>query len=230
MTIGLVLLAITAVLIFFGVSERFFRRIGVPNWLAFLFVLALVVGVIVPDIGGGRFSLNVGGFIVPLIIMIVLEAVMGAGGEMGRSFISMIAVASVAVATRMLIEPQTGGMILAASLIVGLVGGAVAYLVAQTRLAVIASVMGGIVLGDVITNFIYRYVLEYNFALGTDGVFDSLIIGSIFGILLLEAVEAIRRLSAQKRTSAAALSTESAQDVTEEEKEHSAEEFFDDFI
>src|SRR5690554_5017499 len=124
MTIGLILLAIVAILIFFGLSERVFRQLGVNKWVAFIFVLALVIGAIVPNINiGNVFSLNVGSFLVPLIIMTVLMLIMKSGSEVLRGILGIISVAAVAVATRMLIEPTIGALILASSLIVGLVGG-----------------------------------------------------------------------------------------------------------
>lgn len=213
MTIGLILLAILAILIFFGLAERFFRQLGINNWLAFLFVLALVIGAIVPNITIGKvFSLNVGGFLVPLVIMTVLMLIMKSGSEILRGILGIISVASVAVATRMLIEPTIGALILASSLIIGFVGGMVAFLVGQSRLAALASAMGGIVLGDIIINFLYTFVIGgYNFSLGSLGVFDSIIIASIFSILLYEAVNAIKSTTDRRRIKRA-LVTEAAKD------------------
>lgn len=213
MTIGLILLAILAILIFFGLSERFFRQLGLNNWVAFLFVLALVIGAIVPNINiGNVFSLNVGSFLVPLIIMTVLMLIMKSGSEVLRGILGIISVAAVAVATRMLIEPTIGALILASSLIVGLVGGMVAFLVGQSRLAALASAMGGIVLGDIIINFLYTFVVGgYTFSLGSNGVFDSIIIASVFSILLYEAINAIKHTTDRKRIKRA-LAAEAAED------------------
>ncbi len=213
MTIGLILLAILAILIFFGLAERFFRQIGLNKWVAFLLVVALVVGAIVPNITiGGVFSLNFGGFLVPLIIITVLMAIMKSGAEVLRSLLAIVAVAAVAVATRMLIEPTDGALILASSLIIGFVGGGVAFLVGQTRLSTLAAAMGGIILGDIIINFVYTFVVGgYVFALGSYGVFDSIIIASIFGILICQAVLGIRNTT-DRRKIKRVLATEAAED------------------
>lgn len=249
MTIGLILLGITAILIFFGLTERFFRQSGVKNWLAFLIVLALVIGVIVPDINIRNFSMNIGGFIVPLVAMILFIAMMRRE-EILKTIIATIAVASVAVATRMLISPINAGLVLASSLIVGFVGGAAAFLAGQTRLATLASAFGGIILGDVIVNVLSVYVLKDSavFFLGSYGVFDSVILAAVFGAVLCQAVLAIKRFNSHRHIARTALSAEAGKDVKTEvgkdtgteaskdeniphaTKENNDENFFDDFV
>ena len=74
--IGLILLSALAILTFFGVTERFFRKVGIPDWLAFLLVLSFVIGAVVPEIPiGTRVTLNVGGFIIPAVFIIILFSV-----------------------------------------------------------------------------------------------------------------------------------------------------------
>lgn len=214
MTIGLVLLAVVAILIFFGLSERFFKNMGVPEWLGFVIALALIVGAVIPNIAiGDGFVMNIGGFIIPIIGMTVLAFFIGANWDLARMFFAELSVAAVAVATRVLILPNTSGNILATTLIVGFIGGTVAFLIARSRVATLASVMGGVVLGDLIINFIYVYGIGgYVFSMGTRGVFDSIVIGCVFGILLLEAVATARRVTSSKRLASSTLNTESGED------------------
>ena len=61
MTIGLVLLGIIAVLLFFGAAEKYFDRLGLTSWLAFLLVLALIIGAVMPEVRAGTFVMTVGG-------------------------------------------------------------------------------------------------------------------------------------------------------------------------
>ncbi|MCL2675911.1 MAG: DUF1614 domain-containing protein [Firmicutes bacterium] len=200
MTIGLILLALVAILIFFGISERFFRALGLKNWVAFLLVLALVVGAVVPNLTiAGVLTVNWGGFVVPLVIMAVLMVLMRGKDQIMRAVLAIFAVAAVAVATRMLIEPTRGALILAASLIIGFLGGTAAYLAGQSRLGSLTGAIGGIILGDIITNFLYVYVFSgYEFMLGSYGVFDSIVIAGVFAIVLYEAISAIKR-TAERR-------------------------------
>ncbi len=236
MTIGLILLAIVSVLIFFGATERFFRRLGLPNWLAFLLVLALIVGAIVPSVRIGRFSMNVGGFLIPVIIMVILDVIMGVSPELFRTGIATLAVAAVALGVRVLLRPVNGGMILTSSLIVGFVGGAIAYLIGGTRLSTLSSVMGGIVLGDILTNLVYVFgVGNMSYSLGTRGVFDSIIIASVFGIALYELVAIAKRTAGNKRLKNSSLNFEGGEDVYSEEEflnmeNHYSPEDFDDYF
>lgn len=226
MTIGLVLLAVVAILIFFGLSDRFFKNLGVPAWLGFVLAIALIVGAVIPDITIGGFVMNIGGFIIPIVGMIILAAFIGWGWDLARLAFAELAVAAVAVATRLLILPDSTGMILAATLIVGFVGGTVAYLIGGSRISTLASVMGGVVLGDLIVNLVYVYGIGgYVFSMGTRGVFDSIIIGCIFGILLLEAVVVARRSASNRRVANSTMSTESGEDVDDD-----FDDYFDDTI
>lgn len=219
MTIGLILLALVSVLIFFGATEKFFRKLGMPNWLAFLLVLALIVGAIIPSIRIGGFSVNVGGFLIPLVIMIILDLLMGASPELFRTLIATLSIAAVALAVRILIKPTNGAMIITASLIVGFLGGAIAYLIGGTRLSTLSSVMGGIVLGDILTNTLYVLGSDnLSFALGSRGVFDSIIIAAVFGVALYEIVTIARRSMGNKKLRDSSLNFEGGEDIYSEEE------------
>lgn len=241
MIIGLVLLAIVAVLIFFGLTTRFFKRIGVANWLAFLLVLALVVGAVLPNIRiGTMFSMNIGGFLLPLSVTVFLMIMLGANSNLAKSVLALLAVASVAISTRMLMMPTSMGMQIGASIIVGIVGGAVAYLIAKSRLGTLAAAMGGIVLGDIVVSLVYRFVTETTgnvLMLGVNGVFDSLIIASVFGVLLAEVIGFARRMASDRRISAGVVQTESAEDnlfegytIAPSEDEDGFDDYFNDDI
>ncbi len=121
MTIGLVILGIVAVLIFFGVAEKFFRKIGISNPIAFLLVLALVIGAVVPNIRiGSAFEMNVSGFLIPIVLVVLFSVMVGFNSDLARAFVAMVAVAGVAVATGTLISTTTLAGQVTASVIIGL--------------------------------------------------------------------------------------------------------------
>ena len=240
MTIGLVILGIVALLIFFGVAERFFRKIGVSNVLAFLLVLALVVGAVVPNIKiGSAFEMNVSGFLIPVILVVVLSVMIGFNSDLSRAYIAMAAVAGVAVATGMLINTTTLAGQVTASVIMGFVGGAIAYLIAMTRLSTLIAAIGGIVIGDIIVSLINYFVMPSSavtsVSLGTQGVFDAVILAAVFGIMMVEVVSAMKRTVNRKRVKKSALSMEISEDNDVSGKEMSTvvreedfSEYFDD--
>ncbi|MCL2798028.1 MAG: hypothetical protein FWD58_08255 [Firmicutes bacterium] len=231
--VGLILLSVLAVLTFFGVSERFFRKIGVPDWLAFLLLLTFVVGAVVPEIPIGTSAvINVGGFIVPAVFLVIVFSVSRRKKEVARILLASLAVASVTVTARMLLRPESGGLFLAAMVITGVLGGIAAYLAGGTRLATLSGAVGGIMLGDIANNLIFHYAFGAGVALGSRGVFDSIIIAAVLGVVLLEIVEAIKRAASEKSLSSSVLNTEAAEDARLEKswEEAAEEEEFKDYF
>jgi len=228
--IGLVLLGIVAVLIFFGIAARFFQKIGLPSWIAFILVLALVIGAVVPSIRiGNYFSMTVSGFLLPILITIILFALIGGRKSIAtkrnfeglRAVFAVIAVAGVAVATRLLMMPTSFSSVITSSVIIGLVGGVAAYIVGMSRLATLTGAVGGIMLGDVIVNLVQRYAMGRDYlAFGASGVFDSIILASVVGILVLSAISALRRAQMKKYVRRHSLSFESGEDQHITEYEH----------
>lgn len=216
MSIGLIILGVVSVLIFFGVLERFFSILGLKAWLAFVLVIALVVGSIVPNINiFNAVTVNIGAFVVPLVIMIIILAAIKNKSDIFKGVISIFAVASVAIAARMLIEPLNTSLILASSLIIGFVGGAVAFLAAQNRLPSLVAAFGGIALGDIVVGLLHRFMGGISpLALGGYGVFDSIIIAAVFSLILNEAITAIKRVNFGKKIKQKSLNlAEAGQDI-----------------
>jgi uncharacterized protein (DUF697 family) len=194
MLLGLILLSIIAVLTFFGFSERFFRKIGISEWVAFLLVLALVIGAVVPTIRiGGRVSLSVGGFIIPVVLIAVILIVSPAKKDALRSAIAIIAVAGITIAVRMLIVANTNSMQLVTAAVLGLCAGIAAYLAGGSRAATLVGAFGGIILGDVAVNLVRFFVYGFDIALGGFGTFDAIVLAAVVGVALLEIVEAMKR-------------------------------------
>ena len=214
MLIGLILLSVLAVLIFFGVAERFFRRIGVPDWLAFVLVLSFVIGAVVPEIQiGAGMTLNVGGFIIPAAFVILLFSISPVKKESFHVCLATIFVAGVTVAIRMLVRPDSGILFLVTAVVTGLLCGTVAYLMGRTRIATLVGAVTGIVIGDIINNISLWFLHGTSVSLGANGVFDSVVIATITGVALVEVIEAIRHAMSRKHISLTAFRTEAAEDV-----------------
>ena len=54
MTTGIIILGITAVLLFFGAAERYFDRLGMTSWLAFFLLTGFIGGAAAYAIAGSR--------------------------------------------------------------------------------------------------------------------------------------------------------------------------------
>lgn len=212
MTIGLVILGIVAVLIFFGAAERYFDMLGITSWLAFLIILAFVLGAVVPAFELGMFSVGVGGFIIPLIVTILLLAMTKKSGSIWRALPAIAAAAAVAAGFKLLMRP-TGDDVLALSLITGFAAGALAFIIADSRINILIAAIAGITLGDIIGSSVTFAVTDAEMIyLGGSGVFDALIIAAAFGLVMYEAVAAFKKIRLSK-TARADLSAEAAEDM-----------------
>lgn len=216
MIIGLVLLSLVAVMIFFGLTNKFFEKIGVASWLAFILVLALVLGAVLPTIKMGvAFQMSIGGFIVPLILAVLLMFMIGAGSDLARTFIAILAIASVAVSTRMLLAPTNTGMEILSSVIIGVAGAIVACIIAKSKISILSAAIGGVVLGDIIVGLVYGFATSNTAGavlLGAFGTFDAIIISAVLAVSLSYVIDMIRRRGAESGISRSTLSTEAGQD------------------
>ncbi len=191
MIIGLVLLGLVAVLLFFGVAERIFKSFGVKYWLAFVMVGALIGCAFIPSFAIGKVTFNVAGFIAPVVFAIIFFVLARRTHEVWRALIALSAVTALFVGIWLLIEPITSDTV--SVLIVGFLCGAIAFLVAKTKLAALAAVFGGIPTGEIISAAVNVYVSDAPMRFGNAAAFDAVILAAVFAVALYEAVAAIKR-------------------------------------
>ena len=73
MSIGMILLVITAILTLFGISQRVLDSMHLSDRMALLLIAAIFVGGLIPDISiTDNFSFNIGGAVIPLGICVYL--------------------------------------------------------------------------------------------------------------------------------------------------------------
>lgn len=197
MTIGLILLAAVGIFLFFGGTERFFAKLGLPSRAAFVIVLALVVGAVIPQVNfGNAFNIQLGGFLIPLAVMAIFLFRCNGREELFKAMLSIASVAAVCIAARMLIPSYNAGLRVTISVVTGFVGAAVACIISQSRVPAIAGVLGGMVIADTVTSLVYRFFIDGStVSLGTAGVFDAIVIGVVFTVLIAEALSAIKKHS-----------------------------------
>ena len=91
------MLVFISILILFGVGQNILDRMKLSDKTAVLFMLAIFIGGLLPDIPiGRRFSINIGGAIVPFILVIYLYVKAGTQKEKVESILASI-VAGIAV-------------------------------------------------------------------------------------------------------------------------------------
>lgn len=189
MVMGLIILAIFAMTLFFEFGRKTFERIGLPAWGAFIVLLAFAIGIIVPVIPfGGAFNMNVGGFIMPMLAMFALLYVIIRAKNVWRGFAAMLAVIAISTAL-LLIMPLDGmGWQVLTAFVIGVISGSVAYLVTMNSAASVFAVTGGVALGDLIYCLIDRFAMNGGvFTLGTAVVYNSIFVAAFIALAIAEA-------------------------------------------
>ncbi len=215
MTMGLILLAVMAIALFLISGRRSFTSTGVPAWMAFIAIAAFAIGIIVPNIWVGEsFSMNVGGFIVPSVIMFALLAVLISRGGLLRGVASMLAVTAVTTALLLIMPTYTTGYEILTVFVVGLVAGAVAYMVSRTPSSALFGVVGGLVLGNVIVTMMEYFNGNAEvFVLGQSVIYNAMFVGVIFAFCLAEiAVMAVKMMNEENRHTTRSSSYEAGKD------------------
>lgn len=232
MTIGLILLAITAIMIFFGFTERLFKSIKIVNWAGFLLLLALCIGAIVPNIRiGGNLIINISGFVLPIIFMVALSVVLYKNKEFFKAFTAQLVVIAITVLGLFFLPIGGTGLNILCSTVIGVLGGIAAYLIGRTRESVLYATFGGVALGELVMRIAdFYFITGSKVVLGSGIVFDAIIIAAFSGIVISEIVARVRNRSINAFTAKNSLNFEVGKDETikAEESVNEFKEYFDE--
>lgn len=190
--LGLILLAVVSILIYFGLAQRLLDRMRLTDKAALGVVAALIVGSFI-DIPIMRdVSVNVGGALVPIGLSVYLLIKAGTTKEWVRALLGAAATTAIIYflgSYLMTGEPSERGFFLDPLYIYPLVGGAVAYLLGRSRRAAfIAGTLG--VLGLDIVHWIWLAATRTpgTVSIGGAGAFDSIVVAGLVAVLLAEII------------------------------------------
>jgi len=215
--IGLSLLAALAILAFFGFGKRFFNRLGIKDWLIFLFILTLALGAIIAPIQlAETVYISIGGFVAPLIFSVILLYITDAKKQLFKVTIAVFLIASLTLGVRILLFGAIN--ILAIAFIIGLINGICAYLITKNRASIIFSTILGTILGDTIYNLINRFTNDGRISFGGYATFDTFIMVCFIGMVAFEFIEFIKHKKRAKKVPITGFSFELAQDIKIKEK------------
>lgn len=240
--VGMILLAVLAALVFFGVTDRYFGNMGVANWVAFLIVLAFAVAAMFPPlVTDGGVSFSYAGFFLPLLLGVVAMFALGASSALLRALVGSLAVAGIVLAARVAFVPvESYRAAVPAFLIAGFASGIVSFIIGQSRLASLASLLCGCILGDFIGALLFRFVTQsaYMLQLGQNGMFDTVVLAFLVSGVTAEVSVLVRRALSRRAHHAyypalSAVNIEAAEDnPVEKEKVLPAEDddVYDDYF
>lgn len=159
---GISIIAAMAVLLLFGVGRKTAKRLGLNKTLAILLLLVTAAGLLIPDIRiGSALTINLGGFLFPLIVAIYIFA-KARPGQIGHGLICALAVTAVMLAASYFISPVPEGIIAEPGLLYGVIAGLTAFIAGFNSVSALSGLLSGLVLWDVILGLLYRYYYGLN--------------------------------------------------------------------
>ncbi|MCK9222781.1 MAG: DUF1614 domain-containing protein [Limnochordia bacterium] len=197
LAIGLILLFIVAVLIYFGLLHRVLDRMRLDDRQALIIIGLMVVASFIDlPLFKDRLqvSLNVGGALIPLIVAVYLLVTADERVEWVRALIATAVTAIVLVVVNNITDfnpPQE--VFIDPIWLFGIVAGVSGYLAGRSRRSAFIAGTLGIVTLDVI--HLIRAVVEgipATVAIGGAGVFDATVLAGLIAVGLAEVVGEVR--------------------------------------
>lgn len=196
MSVGMLILTVVAVLIFFGVLQRVLDRMNLTDRMALVLIAAMFVGTLLPNITIGKVSLSIGGALIPLGVCVYLFCKADEGKERVRTIIGAVLTGAAVYALSVLLPDEPEEMWLDPNLIYGVAGGVIAWILGRSRRAAFICGVVGVILADVVTACMnWRNGVEQQLVLGGAGIADTVVISGVLAVLLAELIgELVERM------------------------------------
>lgn len=193
MPIGMITLIVVAVLIFFGIAQRILDRLRLTDKQALAYIALTIVGsyITLPIIQGPvEVSVNVGGAVLPILLVAYLFYRAGSGKERIRALVaSGLAGAVVAIIPRITPIQEPSGFFMDPTYFYAIVSGLVAYLAGRSRRSAFIAGTMGIIIGDFVHLFqLLNAGLPGRADIGGAGAFDATVIAGLVAVMIAELV------------------------------------------
>ncbi|MEW5784860.1 MAG: DUF1614 domain-containing protein [Bacillota bacterium] len=195
MPVGMIILLVISILVFLGLAQRVLDRLRLTDRAALVFIGAMLVGGFLPDIPlTSTLAINIGGGIIPLILVGYLFVKAGTAAERFRAAIALLITAVVVYLVLKIIplEP-TYAFLMDPLYLVALIAGTAGYLAGRSRRSSFIAGVGSIVLNDIFTRIeLFYRGASSNLVIGGAGIFDATLISGLIALGLAELVGEIR--------------------------------------
>ena len=189
--IGLLVLVVLAILVFFGVLQRVLDRMYLKDSTALMFIAAIIIGSFI-DIpiarGDQELIVNVGGALVPLALVVYLWVKAGTTKEKVRSLLAAVATSiGLVIASYFIgVEP---GTIVDPLYVFPIVAGLIAYLAGRSRRSAFIAAILGVILYD-ISHYVWLVSsgTRGTTDIGGGGSFDNTVISALLAVALAELI------------------------------------------
>lgn len=200
MSIGMVLLTVTAILVFFGAAQRVLDKLYLSDRMALLLIALMFFGTLLPNITFSRVEISLGGAVIPLGICVYLLIRTDTSKERIRAVAGSVLTAAIVYALSSLMPEEPEAIIIDPMYLYGLTGGLVAYLLGRSRRGAFICGVAGVALADIAVAVInWSKGINQKLLLGGAGMFDAMVISGILGVVLSELLgELLERLTRGK--------------------------------
>ncbi|OAT86411.1 DUF1614 domain-containing protein [Desulfotomaculum copahuensis] len=204
--VGLIVLVVVSLIIYFGLAHRALDRLRLSDRGALAVIAAIILGSFITiPLAGGRIplSVNVGGALVPLGLSVYLLFKAGTGREQVRALVAAAVTALAIFAAgsllmRGLAEPGGRFEFLDSLWLYPLVAGVVGYLAGRSRRGAFIAATLGVLANDAGYYFwlAARGAPAGRVPIGGAGAFDAIILSGVFAVLIAEVVGEVRERAA----------------------------------
>ena len=189
MSIGMILLTATAILVFFGVTQRVLDKLRLTDRAALVLIALMFFGTLIPNVVIGSVAISIGGAVIPAGICIYLLIRAGTSKERVRAILGSVVSAGVIYALSALMPDEPEAIVIDPLYLYGLVGGLVAYLLGRSRRGAFICGVFGVLLADIAVSVVNRLNgIDQQLVLGGAGVFDAVVISGLLGVILSELI------------------------------------------
>ncbi len=201
MSIGMILLTIVAILVFFGVAQRVLDKMYLSDKMALLLIALMFFGTLIPNVTIGLVSFSLGGFVIPIGVCVYLFIKAGTAKERIRAIVGALITGGIIYALSALLPDEPERMVIDPMYLYGVVGGLVAYLLGRSRRGAFICGVMGILFSDLAQAIVnWSNGLHQPLVLGGAGVFDAMIFSGILGVVLCELIgEVLERIARGNR-------------------------------
>ncbi len=197
--IGVIILLVVSLLIYFGLAQRVLDRLRLSDKAAFGIIALLIVGSFIDiPITTGRYdvSVNAGGALVPLGVAGYLLSRAGTSREWGRAIVAALVTGAVIYGVGYFMgrgDVEPGGRFfgyLDSLWVYPIIGGLVAYIAGRSRRSAFIAATVGLVLVDIayLVWLVATRAPAGTVAIGGAGAFDGIVLAGIIAVLLAEVI------------------------------------------
>ena len=200
MPVGVIVLLIVAILVYFGLLHRVLDRMRLDDRTALFILFLMILGSFfnLTILRNPAFIINIGGALIPIGIAVYLIATADEAKEKIRGVLAAVLSGAAIYGAMKLLNPEEQTMVIDPTYFFGIIAGVIGYLAGRSRRSAFVGGTMGVILADV-AHYVEISVrrIPGRTWLGGAGVFDSVVIAGLLGVALAEIVGETREFIAR---------------------------------